>query len=80
MTGHLAPRPGFVLDVDRNSPPIVFHHGEGFRSRNCLPAAPGSSTPPNRWRVCPTQTAPFGRLSSTRSESPTRYPPYFDQT
>ena len=25
------PRPGFVLDVDRQTPPIVFHHGEGFR-------------------------------------------------
>jgi len=34
---HLAPRPGFVLDVDRNSPPIVFHHGEGFRLEK-LPA------------------------------------------
>ena len=35
--GHLAPRPGFVLDVDRTSPPIVFHHGEGFRLEK-LPA------------------------------------------
>ena len=25
------PRPGFVLDVDRSTPPILFHHGEGFR-------------------------------------------------
>ncbi len=25
------PRPGFVLEVDRQTPPIVFHHGEGFR-------------------------------------------------
>jgi len=25
------PRPGFVLDVDRQTPPILFHHGEGFR-------------------------------------------------
>ena len=31
MTKTRAPRPGFVLDVDRNTPPIVFHHGEGFR-------------------------------------------------
>ena len=22
---------GFVLDVDRSTPPILFHHGEGFR-------------------------------------------------
>ncbi len=26
-----APRPGFVLEVDRQTPPILFHHGEGFR-------------------------------------------------
>ena len=25
------PRPGFVLDVDRQTPPILFHHGDGFR-------------------------------------------------
>ena len=25
------PRPGFVLEVDRRTPPILFHHGEGFR-------------------------------------------------
>ena len=26
-----APRPGFVLEVDRSTPPILFHHGESFR-------------------------------------------------
>src|SRR5947209_2503419 len=31
------PRPGFVLDVDRSTPPILFWHGEGFRL-NKLPA------------------------------------------
>ncbi|HEX9995235.1 MAG TPA: lactate racemase domain-containing protein [Acidimicrobiales bacterium] len=25
------PRPGFVLEVDRSTPPTLFHHGEGFR-------------------------------------------------
>jgi hypothetical protein len=56
---HLAPRPGFVLDVDRNSPPIVFHHGEGFkleklptgRSRVILPGLSHS-------KASPTRTAP----------------------
>ncbi len=24
------PRPGFVLDVDRSTPPLLFHHGEGL--------------------------------------------------
>jgi hypothetical protein len=31
------PRPGFVLDVDRSTPPLLFHHGEGFRLEK-LPA------------------------------------------
>src|SRR5689334_18235108 len=31
------PRPGFVIDVDRSTPPILFHHGEGFRLEK-LPA------------------------------------------
>ena len=25
------PRPGLVLEVDRSTPPVLFHHGEGFR-------------------------------------------------
>src|SRR3954447_27063839 len=33
----MSPRPGFVLDVDRSTPPILFHHGEGFRLER-LPA------------------------------------------
>ena len=32
-----APRPGFVLDVDKSTPPILFHHGEQFRLEK-LPA------------------------------------------
>ena len=31
------PRPGFVLDVDKSTPPILFHNGEGFRLEK-LPA------------------------------------------
>jgi hypothetical protein len=31
------PRPGFVLDVDRSTPPTLFWHGEGFRLEQ-LPA------------------------------------------
>jgi hypothetical protein len=31
------PRPGFVLDVDRSTPPVVFHHGEGFRLEKLPP-------------------------------------------
>ncbi len=32
-----APRPGFVLEVDRSTPPILFHHGEGFRLEKLPP-------------------------------------------
>jgi hypothetical protein len=31
------PRPGFVLDVDRSTPPLLFWHGEGYRLER-LPA------------------------------------------
>ena len=27
----MSPRPGFVLEVDRSTPPTLFHYGEGFR-------------------------------------------------
>ncbi|HLI15670.1 MAG TPA: lactate racemase domain-containing protein [Acidimicrobiales bacterium] len=27
----MSPRPGFVLEVDRSTPPVLFWHGEGFR-------------------------------------------------
>lgn len=33
----MSTRPGFVLDVDRSTPPILFHHGEQFRLER-LPA------------------------------------------
>ncbi len=32
-----APRPGLVLDVDRSTPPVLFHHGEGFRLEKLPP-------------------------------------------
>ncbi len=54
----LMPRPGFVLDVDRSTPPILFHHGERSASRSCPPAAVGSSTRPSRSRRSTTPTAP----------------------
>ena len=37
MSRNAAPRPGFVLEVDKSTPPILFHHGEGFRLEK-LPA------------------------------------------
>ena len=38
MTGSVKPpRPGFVLDVDRSTPPVLFHHGESFRLEKLPP-------------------------------------------
>jgi len=37
MTERRTPRPGLVLDVDRSTPPILFHHGEGFRLEKLPP-------------------------------------------
>ena len=34
---HRSPRPGFVLNVDRQTPPLLFHHGDNFRLEK-LPA------------------------------------------
>lgn len=31
------PRPGFVLDVDRSTPPVLFHHGEQLRLEKLPP-------------------------------------------
>ncbi|MHB1503087.1 MAG: NPN-dependent hydroxyacid isomerase, LarAH14/15/16 family [Acidimicrobiales bacterium] len=33
----MSPRPGFVLDVDRSSPPTLFWHGEGYRLEKLPP-------------------------------------------
>ncbi|MFA5564334.1 MAG: lactate racemase domain-containing protein [Acidimicrobiia bacterium] len=37
MSVRRSPRSGLVLEVDRSTPPVVFHHGEGFRLEK-LPA------------------------------------------
>jgi hypothetical protein len=33
------PRPGFVLEVDRSTPPVLFMHGEGFRLEQLPPGS-----------------------------------------
>ena len=43
--GMLMPRPGFVLDVDRSTPPLLFWHGEGFRLERLSASGPESSAP-----------------------------------
>ncbi len=37
MSEPRTPRPGLVLDVDRSTPPVVFHHGEGLRLEKLPP-------------------------------------------
>ncbi|HMK12618.1 MAG TPA: lactate racemase domain-containing protein, partial [Acidimicrobiales bacterium] len=39
------PRPGFVLEVDRSTPPLLFHHGEGLRLHK-LPSGSRAIYPP----------------------------------
>ncbi len=34
---HQSPRPGLVTEVDRSTPPVLFHHGEGFRLERLPP-------------------------------------------
>jgi hypothetical protein len=41
----VSPRPGFVLEVDRSTPPTLFWHGEGFRYEQ-LPAGSRVIYPP----------------------------------
>jgi hypothetical protein len=46
------PRPGFVLDVDRSTPPTLFWHGEGFRLER-LPAGSRIIYPPEPVEALP---------------------------
>jgi hypothetical protein len=41
-----ANRPGLVLDVDRRTPPVLFHHGEGFRLEKLPPGRSRVVYPP----------------------------------
>ncbi len=69
------PRPGFVLDVDRSTPPILFHHGENFRFEK-LPAGRSRVIyPPSPTRASTTSTRPSARRSATRWVSPSHSPP-----
>ena len=38
----MSPRPGFVLEVDRSTPPDLFWHGEGFRLERLPDGQPGA--------------------------------------
>ena len=66
--GHasMSPRPGFVLDVDRSTPPTLFWHGEGYRLERLPVGRAGSSTRPSPSTASPTPSAPSAAPSSSR--------------
>ena len=76
--GSLMPRPGFVLDVDRSTPPILFHHGEGFRleklpagrARVIYPAEPLDAARGHRRRHPPRAPQPDRQRPAARAAVP----------
>jgi len=53
-------RPGYVLEVDRSTPPILFHHGEGF-SLERLPVGSRVIYPPEPVKALPDPDAAVRR-------------------
>ncbi len=72
----LMPRPGFVLDVDRSTPPLLFHHGEGLRLHKLpsgvagdLPARAARRTRRRRWFDPRCAAEPPRRRAAPRARS-----------
>jgi hypothetical protein len=53
-------RPGYVLEVDRSTPPVLFHHGEGF-SLERLPVGSRVVYPPEPVKALPDPDAAVRR-------------------
>jgi hypothetical protein len=53
-------RPGYVLEVDRSTPPVLFHHGEGF-SLERLPVGSRVIYPPEPVKALPDPDAAVRR-------------------
>ena len=66
------PRPGFVLDVDRSTPPTLFWHGEGFRLERLPVGQPRHLPARAAGRRSTTPTAPSATPCSTRSATASR--------
>ena len=49
----MSPRPGFVLEVDRSTPPALFWHGEGFRLEQLPPGRSRIVYPPEPLEAAP---------------------------
>ena len=60
------PRPGFVLEVDERTPPLLVHEGEGFRMQK-FPLGTRVSTRPTRCRGSGTWTRAIQHALRTRS-------------
>ena len=71
----MSPRPGFVLDVDRSTPPTLFWHGERFSLETAAGRAAGSSMRPSRSRRCRTRRRPSAPRSAIRWVTAIRSPP-----
>ncbi|MGH9068342.1 MAG: lactate racemase domain-containing protein, partial [Acidimicrobiales bacterium] len=63
----MTPRPGFVLEVDRSTPPTLFWHGEGFRlerlpvgSRVVYPPEPVDALPDPEGAIAAALDHPLG--------------------
>jgi hypothetical protein len=65
----MSPRPGFVLEVDRSTPPTLFWHGEGFPS-SAARGEPGHLRP-RALDALEDPVAPSATPSSTRSATRT---------
>jgi hypothetical protein len=69
----VSPRPGFVLDVDRSTPPTLFWHGEGFRyeqlptgSRVIYPPEPLAALPDPAGAIADALAHPIGGSAPLR--------------
>ena len=66
----MSPRPGFVLEVDRSTPPTLFWHGEGFRLERLPDGQPGPLRARARRCRSTTRWAPSATPSTTRWATP----------
>ena len=60
-------RPGFVLDVDERTPPLLFHQGEGFRLER-LPLPPAAPALRGRVKMLRTAVGALTRAFAHRSQ------------
>ncbi len=67
-------RPGFVLEVDDRTPPLVVHEGLGFRLEDGFPLGTRVVYPPSRSPPSPMSTRRSARRCCTCTTTWTRCP------